>query len=140
MKYMLLINNSQEVWEDLATWPPEDLKSSVGYMNDLLKELTDAGELVGGQGLGGPARLKVVRAQPGGDPLVTDGPMAEAKEFLAGYLEVDVASEERAIEIAARVSAAPGKGGVSNHAPIEVHPVMDAPDIEPELLAPYKKR
>jgi len=139
MKYMLLINNNRQVWEDLATWPPEDIKSTVAYMSDLMKDLTDAGELVAGQGLGGPARLKVVRAQPGGEPLVTDGPMAEAKEFLAGYFEVDVASEERALEIAALVSAAPGRGGVPDYAPIEVHPVMDAPDIMPELLEPYRK-
>ena len=45
-------------------------------------------------------------------PVVTDGRYPEAKEFLAGYWMVDVDSEERAIEIAARTSAAPGPGGV----------------------------
>ena len=46
-----------------------------------------------------------------GAPVVTDGPFPEAKEFLAGYWIVDVESEERAIEIAAEASAAPGPGG-----------------------------
>ena len=46
-----------------------------------------------------------------GAPVVTDGPFPESKEFLAGYWIVDVESEERAIEIAARASAAPGPGG-----------------------------
>jgi hypothetical protein len=39
---------------------------------------------------------------------VTDGPFAEAKEFLAGYWIVDVERPQRAYEIAARASAAPG--------------------------------
>jgi hypothetical protein len=135
---MLLINTKRENWADMATWTPEEIKESVGYMDELINELTRSGEMVGGQGLGGPARLRVVRAQPGGDPLVTDGPMAEAKEFLAGYLEIDVPSLDRAIEIAARMSAAPGKDGVSEYGPIEVHPVMGSPE-DPELLAPYKE-
>lgn len=139
MKYMLLVNTTLKTWEDMATWTPDELKSVVGYMDELMKELTDSGEFVGGQGLGGPARLKTVQARPGGEALVTDGPMAEAKEFLAGYMEVDVPSIDRAIEIAERWSACPGKGGVSEYAPIEVHPVMDSPDIDPDLLAPYRK-
>ena len=59
-------------------------------------------------------------ARPGQDrhlrrrhaPVVTDGPFQEFKEWLAGYQIVDVESEERAIEIAAKISAVPGPGGV----------------------------
>lgn len=137
MKYMLLVSMSRERWEDMATWDPEETKSVVGYMDVLMKELTESGEFIGGQGLGGPARMHVVRARPGADALVTDGPMAEAKEFLAGYMEVDVASEERAIEIAARWSACPTPRG--DHGPIEVHPVMSEGPDDPELLDPYRK-
>jgi hypothetical protein len=61
---------------------------------------------------------------------VTDGPFAEAKEFLAGYWIVDVESTEKAYEIAARASAAPGKGGVPLNMPIEVREVMSAPPVE----------
>ena len=50
-----------------------------------------------------------MRAQASGAPAVTDGPFAEAKEFLAGYWIVDVDSPERAYEIAAGASAAPGR-------------------------------
>ncbi|QYC42663.1 YCII-related domain protein [Nonomuraea coxensis DSM 45129] len=67
----------------------------------LMKELTDSGELVGGQALDGPGTSRVVRVR-GGVPAVTDGPFLEAKEFLAGYLIVECASVERATEIAAR--------------------------------------
>ncbi|HEY3828828.1 MAG TPA: YciI family protein [Solirubrobacteraceae bacterium] len=57
-------------------------------------------------------------------PVVTDGPFAESKEFLAGYRIVDVESLERAIEIAAQASAAPAQGGAPIKQPIEVREVM----------------
>jgi len=56
--------------------------------------------------------------------VVTDGPFPEAKELLAGYQMIDVESEERAIEIAAKVSAMPGPGGVPLGQRIELRPVM----------------
>ena len=71
-----------------------------------------------------------MRAGKSGAPEVTDGPFAEAKEFLAGYWIVDVESTERAYEIAARASAAPGKGGVPLNMPIEVRQVMSAPPVD----------
>jgi len=51
-----------------------------------------------------------VRAGKDGAP-ITDGVFPDAKEFLAGYWIVDVESPERAYEIAARASAAPGPIG-----------------------------
>jgi hypothetical protein len=138
MKYMLLINMKREGWSDLAAWTPDEIKRNTSYMNDLINELQASGEFAGGEGLGGPARMKVVQARPGADALVTDGPMAEAKEFLAGYFTVEVPNLERALEIAERVSAAPGRDGEPENSPVEVHPVMNAPDEDPELLAPYK--
>ena len=69
----------------------------------------------------------MVRAGKGGAPEVTDGPFAEAKEFLAGYWIVDVESPQQAYAIAARASAAPGPGGVPLNIPIEVRQVMSAP-------------
>ena len=62
--------------------------------------------------------------------MVTDGPFPESKELLAGYQLVDVESEERAVEIAAQMSAVPGPGGVPIQQPIEVRQVMDAADFE----------
>ena len=52
-------------------------------------------------------------------PVVTDGPFQEFKEWLAGYQIFDVESEERALEIAARLSAVPGPGGVPTQQPIQ---------------------
>src|SRR5207249_10911304 len=93
------------------------------------QELTESGELVGTEGLTGPEAAKIVTHDGAGAPVVTDGPFAESKEFLAGYWLVDVESEERAIEIAAKTSAAPGPGGRPTARTIEVRPVMTR-DIE----------
>jgi hypothetical protein len=129
MKYMLLIIANQEEWQSgLAAWRPEDIRAMTTYMNDLNRDLAEAGELVESNGLAGPAYAKTVRAQPEDEPLVTDGPFPESKEVLAGYWVVDVPSEARAIEIAARASAAPGPGGAPVNQPIEVHPVAQAPE------------
>lgn len=138
MKYMLLITSTAAEWQDLATWQPQDITRMTDHMSDLIADLESTGEYVGGEGLGGPARMKLVQARPTGETLVTDGPMAEAKEFLAGYFTIDVASDARAYEIAARVSAAPGKGGAPSYSPVEVHPVMSGPTEDPLLLDPYK--
>ncbi|HMG54791.1 MAG TPA: YciI family protein, partial [Kofleriaceae bacterium] len=67
-----------------------------------------------------------VRAGADGKP-ITDGVFPEAKEFLAGYWIVDVDRTERAYEIAARASAAPGPGGAPMNMAIEVRQVMSGP-------------
>ena len=79
-------------------------------MHAFNRQLIADGELVDAQGLAMPSEARVVRARADGSPAVTDGPFAEAKEFLAGYWIVDVESPERRYEIAARASAAPGQG------------------------------
>jgi len=70
-----------------------------------------------------------VRARTDGTP-DTDGPFAEAKEFLAGFWIVEVDSTQRAYEIAAEASTAPGKDGTPLNMPIEVRQVMSAPPTE----------
>ena len=140
MKYMLITySGDQEAWEGLAAWSAEDMQRMIDHMRALNEELAANGELLQSEGLGGPARARVVTANGDGPPIVKDGPYAEAKEVIAGYWVVDVDSEERLLEICRRASAAPGKGGQIMNAPIEVHPVMGAPDVDPETLAPYQK-
>ena len=132
MKYMLMMHAPRAGWKDagIGTWPMEDIKAHITFMHRFNKELTEAGEFVDGQGLALPEDARVVRAGKGGAPEVTDGPFAEAKEFLAGFWIIDCESKERAYEIAARVSAAPGKGGVPMSIPIEVREVMSAPPVD----------
>jgi hypothetical protein len=79
------------------------------------------------------SEAKLVRAGKSGAPEVTDGPFAEAKEFLAGYWIVDVETPERAYAIAGKASAAPGPGGKPINMPIEVREVMSAPPIDVDV-------
>ncbi|HSJ64986.1 MAG TPA: YciI family protein [Gemmatimonadaceae bacterium] len=131
MKYMLMMHAPRGTgdWQ-VFDWKPEDLKAHIAFMHELNKELTESGELVGAEGLAPPGEARVVRAGRDGAPAVTDGPFAEAKEFLAGYWIVQVDDTARAHEIAARASAAPGPGGAPLNIPIEVRQVMDAPPTE----------
>ena len=126
MKYMLLMHyGATPGVPPMTEWAPEDMKARGEAMMAIHEELAASGELVGADGLTGPEAAKIVTDDRTGAPVVTDGPFAESKEFLAGYWLVDVESEERAIEIAARTSAAPGPGGRPMGKEIEVRPVME---------------
>jgi hypothetical protein len=128
MKYMLLMNYGEVPGvPPMSEWAPEEVQAHGAAMMAIHRELEDRGELVGTAGLAGPAAAKIVTQDGTGPPVVTDGPFPESKEFLAGYWLVDVESEERAIEIAARTSAAPGPGGKPVGKEIQVRPVMHAP-------------
>jgi len=128
MKFMLMMNSPKGDgnW-GVTNWAPHDFKAMVDFMKNFSKRLKDAGELVGAEGLAAPAQAKLVRAGKNGAPEVTDGPFAEAKEFLAGYWIVDVDTPERAYAIAGEASAAPGPGGKPLNMPIEVREVMSGP-------------
>jgi hypothetical protein len=130
-KYLLIVDYQPGVVETPMTeWSPADVKAHMNYYEALRQELLDSGELVTQEALTGPEYAKVVTSDGLTAPVVTDGPFPEFKEMLAGYQLVDVASEARAIEIAARISAVPGPGGVPQQQPIGVRRVMDAADFE----------
>ena len=127
MRYMLMMHVPRGTGDyQIGSWTPDDFQAHIAFMHDFNRELTQTGELVGAEGLTPPGEAKLVRAGKDGRP-VTDGPFAEAKEFLAGYWLVEVDRPERAYEIAAKASAAPGPGGVPLDMPIEVRQVMSAP-------------
>jgi hypothetical protein len=119
MKYILLMNGTQAGVKSYEAWSAKDREAHMAVLVKISKELTESGEFVGTQGLAGPQEAKVVRGVKDGVP-VTDGIFPEAKEFLLGYWIVDVATAERAYEIAGMLSAAPGPGGVATNMPIEV--------------------
>ena len=125
MKYILMMHAPGNANGDYAVsrWAPAELQAHIQYMQDLNRELNKRGELVGAEGLAPPSEARIVRAAKDGSPTVSDGPFAETKEFLAGYWLVDVDSTDRAYEIAAKASAAPGPKGVPLSIPIEVRPV-----------------
>src|SRR4051794_17143210 len=132
MKFMLMMNAPRGTGDwGVVNWAPEELKAHIGFMVRFNKELKAEGALVGAEGLASPGQARIVRAGKNAAPEVTDGPFAEAKEFLAGYWIVDVETPQQAYAIAARASAAPGPGGKPMNMPIEVREVMSGPPVDP---------
>ena len=124
MKYMLMMHAPRGTGDyQINQWSPEDFQAHIAFMQRYNRDLAEAGEWVDAQGLTPPGEARLVRAGRDGAP-VTDGPFPEAKEFLAGFWIVDVDSPERAYELAAKASAAPGPGGVPLDMAIEVRRVM----------------
>lgn len=134
MKFMLLQNYGgvDESVPPMSAWTPEEIEAHIAYQRDLNDELTERGEFVEGQALTAPEQARFVVSDGVAAPVVTDGPFPESKELLAGYRIVDVDSLERAIEIAAKGSAAPGPGGAPIKQTIEVREVMSAVPRSPE--------
>jgi hypothetical protein len=132
MKYMLIMQSTlgSRKKEGIETWPPEAGQAHIECFIRLNKELAASGELVGVQALAPYDEALEVRARKDGTAAITDGPFPESKEFLAGFWVVDVASPQRACEIAARASAAPGPEGVPLNMPIQVRQVISAPSGE----------
>ncbi len=127
MKFMLMMQGTQAGWESMYTWTSAELKAHIEFMKRLNGELVAAGELVMAEGLDLPKNAKVVQARKGRPPAITDGPFPETKEFLAGFWIVDVETPERAVEIAATASAAPGARGEQMGIPIEIRQVPSGP-------------
>lgn len=127
MKYLLMMHTpGQGPYPPMVTWAKKDMDAHLEFLRQFNRKLSAAGELVGIEALTAPAQAKLVRAGKDGTP-VTDGVFPEAKEFLAGYWIIDVDSPERAYQLAADASAAPGPGGVPLNMAIEVRAVMSGP-------------
>ena len=119
MKYILLMSGTKAGVDTYRAWSKRDIDAHMAVLVGINRELTESGQFVATQGLAGPDEAKVVRGLKNGVP-VTDGIFPESKEFLLGYWIVDVATAERAYEIAGRISAAPGPDGRPTNMPIEV--------------------
>ena len=130
MKYMLMMHTGQDADQGIVSWSPEDVKNHIEFQRRLDQELRDNGELVFNEGLSFPDQARIVRSDGTGVPAVTDGPFPESKEFIIGFWIVDCDTPERAYEIAARASAAPGSGGVPLGIPIEVRPIPGGPSSD----------
>ena len=94
-------------------------------MNDFAARLEETGEFVDGQALSPEGTF--VRYDGAGRPPVTDGPFAETKDLIAGWMVIDVDTYERALELAGELSAAPGQGGEPIHEWLEVRPFLTEP-------------
>jgi hypothetical protein len=106
---------SRKVWEGLSDG---DRASGLRQYAELTKSVADSGELIVSEALADPSlgrRLPATLPVP--DDMVTDAPLAEAKEHLAGFYLVDCLDLDRVAAIAAQVPEAA-------YGLVEVRPVM----------------
>jgi hypothetical protein len=115
VKYMLLIYLDQ-AWDSRSLAERQEVYS--GQMR-LAEELTTRGQYLGGSPLQPTSSATTVRVRDG-KPLLTDGPFAETREHLGGYMLIDVGNLDEAIAIAAR-------GPLARVGTIEVRPVREGP-------------
>ena len=106
-------------------WTPEEVEAHFRFMSDFATRLQASGEFVDAQALS-PEGVWV-RSDGDGQRPVTDGPFAETKDLIAGWMVIDVDSRERALELAGELSAAPGAGGEPIHEWLEVRSFLTAP-------------
>jgi hypothetical protein len=112
----------------MAQWTPEEVDAHMQFMHDFGARLEKSGEFVDTQALMPDGAF--VRYGGEGKPPVTDGPFAETKDLIAGWYIIDVESWDRAVEVAAELSAAPGPGGKPINEWLEVRPFWTAPDSD----------
>jgi hypothetical protein len=129
-KYLLLKHyrggpTPYEPFAPMEQWTPAEIDAHVGYMKDFAARLEGTGEYVGEVALSPEGTF--VRYDGEGRPPVTDGPFAETKDLIAGWMIIDVESYDRAVELAGELSAAPGPGGTPIHEWLEVRPFFTAP-------------
>jgi hypothetical protein len=105
-------------------WTPAEFDAHVQYMRDFAARLEHSGELVDEQALSPDGMW--VTADADGQP-ITDGPFAETKDLIAGWMVIDVDTHQRAVELAAELSLAPGAGGKPIHEWLELRPFLTEP-------------
>ena len=105
-------------------WTPDEIDAHIGYMQDFAAKLKETGEFVGEQALSHEGTF--VRYDGPDRPPVTDGPFAETKDLIAGWMIIDVHDYDRALELAGELSAAPGKDGQPIYEWLEIRPLLTA--------------
>ncbi|WP_106848794.1 YciI family protein [Blastococcus sp. Marseille-P5729] len=106
-------------------WSQGEFDDHVQYMREFEQRLRGTGEFVSGEALSMDGVW--VRFDGAGRSPVTDGPFAETKDLIAGWMVIDVESYERAVELAGELSAAPGAGGKPVGEWLELRPIMSEP-------------
>ncbi len=106
-------------------WTPAEVDAHIQFMRDFAAKLEGTGEYVGEQALSPEGTF--VRYDGEGRPPVTDGPFAETKDLIAGWMVIDVDTYQRALDLAGELSAAPGPGGDPIYEWLEVRPFLADP-------------
>ena len=118
MRYMVMHYQTQEMEDGVR--PSPELQAAIG---EYMQEAAMSGVLLAGEGVApssAGARVEVDR----GAVRVIDGPFAEAKELIAGFAILDVASLAEAVEHARRFALLVGAERV------DVRRVMEYEDLQ----------
>jgi hypothetical protein len=115
VKYMLLIY-FDEAWGKLSLTERQQIYEE---QLQLAEQLTANGQYLAGAPLHPPSTATSIRVL-GGKRLVTDGPFAETREHLGGFMLIDARDLDEAMAIAAR-------GAVARVGTVEVRPVREGP-------------
>jgi hypothetical protein len=106
MRYMLIMSAP----ESMAAGGPDapvDMTEAFEMMGRYNNDLVEAGVLLAAEGLA-PSAEGFVVTHDGEEASVTDGPFTEAKELVAGFWILEVASREEAVQWARRCPIGPG--------------------------------
>ena len=112
----------------MTEWAPEEVSAHIRYMNDFADRLLESGAFVASYALSESGTW--VRSDGDGRPPLTQGPFAEDKDLIAGGMIIDTATYERALELAAELSAAPGAGGEPIREWLELRPFLESPPAD----------
>jgi len=118
LKYMLMICRDEPTWEKLSVSERQKIYWDTA---ELSQELTARGQYLGGHPLHPSSSATCVRVRDG-KRVVTDGPFAETREQLGGYMIIDVKDLDEALAIAARVPLA-------RTSTVEVRPVREGEPV-----------
>lgn len=112
----------------MTEWAPEEVSAHIRYMNDFADRLAESGEFVASYALSESGTW--VRYDGDGRPPLTRGPFSEDKDLVAGGMIIDTATYERALDLAAELSAAPGAGGEPIGEWLELRPFLESPPAD----------
>ena len=112
----------------MSEWTPAEVDAHVQYMNDFAARIEATGEFVTSFALSESGAW--VRSGGDGQPPVTEGPFPDDRDLIAGGMIIEAATYERALELAAELSAAPGAGGEPIREWLELRPFYGSSSSE----------
>ena len=113
----------------MPEWSDAEVNAHLRYMDEFADRLRRTGEYVDSHALSESGTW--VRYDGEDRPPLVDGPLPESSDLVAGWMTIDVADHDRALELAAELSAAPGAGGEPIGEWLELRPVLEMPSRSP---------
>ncbi|MEU0944804.1 YciI family protein [Streptomyces canus] len=132
MKYLVMVQGTQADYDAMRgkgsehspAWSEQEIQTMYAFMSAVNDDLSETGEMLDGQGLAEPARIRHVSRGTDGKAVITDGPYSETKELLCGYWVLECESLERVTEIAERIAQCPQPADAPEY-PVVIRPILD---------------